>query len=943
MMVHRLARRRGGIGVRQWAGAAAGAALLVSCVVLPAPATAAPPPACSDTAFSDAAAESLARGCQRPVEILSQRTESADILANPDGTRTLRTYVQPQRVRRGDGTWAPIDPTLRREADGSLAPIASTAGVRFSGGGSGPLVTMSENGATMALSWPRKLPAPVVSGMSATYPEVLPGVDLRLTAEVDGFSQVLIVKDRAAAANPALRRIGLRQSTTGATLRTTANGIIEARDAKGAVAFASSGAFVWDSPTPAAIDAKRQARARNSVGTVGTEGGVEPEPAAPAHYSAMPVEVTGSEIAVTPPAALLTGADTQFPLYIDPAFSGTAYKWTQVNSGSPDTSYWTRNRDYMRVGHEWDNSNVWRTFLRFDNLHPLFGQRIISASVFVTLWHSASCSASPVTLWSTKFVDDVYTNSWNLTTGHWVGALQTVNANANKDACPQPNAVIEYGNGNVVNQLQALTNNSTWHIDLGLRAANEGDRFQWKKFLPSGAHLDVVYNLSPNAPVLQNLSSVTDCYRQCGNGATVRTTTPTLAAAVSDPNGGQMITHFWVQDAAETTVLASGAVAGVSGSTATWKVPAGVLSNGGTYHWRAIAQDELAYQTFSGSWAFTVDTSPPATPTVTSTQYPAKTWAGAPNTPGTFALASTSTDTFDFTWSVDNGPATTVPAAGTTTRTAAANYTPTTDMVHTLRVTARDAAGNSTSTFDHQFWVSPVANRFSHWTFDETSGITAADSGTGGSSRAPVTLSGAVTFGPGYPIPGGTGNGAIFTGGAITAGGPILDTTKSFTVMAWVRPSEISATNGFMNVISQDGVNMSKFMLRYDKDANGGAGGWCFNMRPTDASGTQPVAVCATGTVGSSHLPVAGEWVHLAGVYDAATRTIQIHVMGNQQSCDGEMVTAPFTSTWTATGPLAIGRGFLSGATMHWRGAIDDVYAYQRKLDPVEICQQANQ
>jgi hypothetical protein len=84
--------------------------------------------------------------------------------------------------------------------------------------------------------------------------------------------------------------------------------------------------------------------------------------------------------------------------------------------------------------------------------------------------------------------------------------------------------------------------------------------------------------------------------------------------------------------------------------------------------------------------------------------------------------------------------------------------------------------------------------------------------------------------------------------------------------------------------------------------------------------------------------------VHLAGVYDAATGTVQIHVMGNQASCDGEMVAAPFTSTWSATGPLVIGRGFVGGgATMHWRGTIDDVYAYQRKLEPVEICQQANQ
>ena len=62
-----------------------------------------------------------------------------------------------------------------------------------------------------------------------------------------------------------------------------------------------------------------------------------------------------------------------------------------------------------------------------------------------------------------------------------------------------------------------------------------------------------------------------------------------------------------------------------------------------------------------------------------------------------------------------------------------------------------------------------------------------------------------------------------------------------------------------------------------------------------------------------------------------------------QDSCDGEMAQASFTGTWSATGRFAIGRAKASGVNAaHWRGDIDDVYAFQRKLGSVEICQHAN-
>jgi hypothetical protein len=67
--------------------------------------------------------------------------------------------------------------------------------------------------------------------------------------------------------------------------------------------------------------------------------------------------------------------------------------------------------------------------------------------------------------------------------------------------------------------------------------------------------------------------------------------------------------------------------------------------------------------------------------------------------------------------------------------------------------------------------------------------------------------------------------------------------------MAWVRPAALA---GGETVLSHDGVDVSRFLLRYDHTVNGGAGGWCFGMRPSDASASGVVQACATDAVGSS-------------------------------------------------------------------------------------------
>jgi hypothetical protein len=128
-------------------------------------------------------AAAQARTTGRPTVADTLTTATSQTVANPDGTTTVATSAQPVRVKHGT-VWVALDPTLVRNADGTCQPAATTTKLTLSSGGNGPMVTMSEpRGKSLSLSWPAgKLPSPTVSGDTATYPSVLPGVDLVLRA-----------------------------------------------------------------------------------------------------------------------------------------------------------------------------------------------------------------------------------------------------------------------------------------------------------------------------------------------------------------------------------------------------------------------------------------------------------------------------------------------------------------------------------------------------------------------------------------------------------------------------------------------------------------------------------------------------------------------------------------------------------------------------------------
>ena len=216
-----------------------------------------------------ATAQAVASG-QR-VELVNQRTENMQVFANPSGNFTAEVSVAPVRVRRAGG-WVPVDSTLVEQSNGSVKPRATSLDMTFSGGGSAPLAALRKGGEGLDISAPFTLPKPTLSGSTATYAEALPGVDLRVTAGADSYSELLVVKSREVAENPKLQVLDFALRGTGLSVRGTSSGGVEALDAFGNVSITGAPPSMWDSAGGAPTSSAGAAVASQSLSVGASEG-----------------------------------------------------------------------------------------------------------------------------------------------------------------------------------------------------------------------------------------------------------------------------------------------------------------------------------------------------------------------------------------------------------------------------------------------------------------------------------------------------------------------------------------------------------------------------------------------------------------------------------------------------------------------------------------------
>ncbi|MER7758328.1 DNRLRE domain-containing protein [Streptomyces sp. NPDC097619] len=680
------------------------------------------------------------------VEVVSERTETSETYALPNGNLRHVQHTVPVRVKR-EGSWRAIDTTLTKAA-GRVAPKAAAGNVTFSAGGTAPLVVLKDQGRSLSLGWPTPLPAPVLSGSTATYREVLPGVDLAVDAGVDGFSQALIVKTPEAADNPELATLDFALKADGLTLKQdAAAGSLTAVNPAGQTVFATSTARMWDSsgteaaPAPQAgpTTAKSGPLLRSAPAAAGTG---TPSDLTPGAKSAeVDVTVGAGRLTLTPDQKLLDDPKTTYPVYIDPRMTGTRQAWTIAYKPYPTSSYWNGTgwgggtTSEARVGYESSTGGTARSFFRVDSTF-LAGVKVIDAQFQITETHSWSCTPKPVELYLTGGISSATT--WNNQPSWSTRQDRRDYAHGNEGVgCPDKAIDLDATDAAVKAAASKWSN-----ITFGLRAPQSAedakDAYSWKKFKPD-AKLIVEFNRLAKTPWALDTIPSTKVGTECGTGSsfvTLGNTDVTLTSQVWDPDGGDVNVEFqlWAtgkQAVAPGILFKQKVKVAVSandtaGAPARVTVPKALLdankgASKGQFSWKAQAQD-VADAAFATPWSPSADgcrfafdpTAPSVMPTVESVDglFPQDKEGALPRTEGTFRLGSDNdTDVVEYKWAMDRTPPNNVARPTVPGGTVDIKLTPLTPGTHTLYVQTFDAGKNAGPIYPYKFRVKSPGER----------------------------------------------------------------------------------------------------------------------------------------------------------------------------------------------------------------------------------------
>ena len=295
-------------------------------------------------AQAEVQAQAQAKKTGKSALVADTETATTTLSANPNGTYTLTSAAQPVRTLV-NSTWKSLDATLKKNPDGSLSPTLSSEPLTISGGGNRPLVRMRDGHDSLALTLPVALPTPTLAGATATYHNVIPGVDLVVTVTNQGsFSDTYVINTPAAAANPKLTSLMSASTTTSSvSLTTEAAGDIAAVDTRGRAIFTATAPSWWDSAdaqptatdtTPAAAGVAQLTTAKNSTRSSAATPGTR------AHVGRLQAHVSGKALSLTPDQAFTTVPTADFPVYADPTWQGaggalTNKGWSTVSENYP--------------------------------------------------------------------------------------------------------------------------------------------------------------------------------------------------------------------------------------------------------------------------------------------------------------------------------------------------------------------------------------------------------------------------------------------------------------------------------------------------------------------------------------------------------------------------------------------------------------------------------
>jgi hypothetical protein len=237
--------------------------------------------------------------------------------------------------------------------------------------------------------------------------------------------------------------------------------------------------------------------------------------------------------------------------------------------------------------------------------------------------------------------------------------------------------------------------------------------------------------------------------------------------------------------------------------------------------------------------------------------------------------------------------------------------------------TTIEAASGSITAFTGLTVSNALPGLVAHWTFDDGSGTTAADSSGNGYT---MTLVNGISWVTGK------------IGGAISANG-----TNQYGSVPTIN---LSATNAvtvsmWLNRTYTSGGSTGDVLLEFSENFNSYTDTFAFFPDDAPDCGTSAMAIALHGNAGYNGKcygqPSSGVWHHLALVYDmsqAATNEVQLYVDGVLQTDLSQVVSSNNTGNFGNHPTYLFSRG---GSLGFASGEMDDLQLYSRALSASEI------
>ena len=604
--------------------------------------------------IQDAAKKAKASG--KPVVVDALTSETSQTVVNPNGRLTTSTDFQPVRTKRGNG-WANLDATLHKNADGTISPAVTSNGLSLSGGGSGPVATITTSDSKkLAVTAPFALPAPTLSGAVATYANVLPDVDLQVTALTNGgWRDVIVVKTAAAAANPKLAKLHFPLSTTGLKVGSDSAGNVSLTDSSGKVRLQAPTPTQWDSSTapaaPAAPAYSRSMLAATDAAATPTVPVAKSSAAGPGDQAVQtPIAIQAGDTGIDLTPDPKTFGKGTGPWYLDPTVSvnSSANAATQVQEYYPNSQYYSTAQQDLGTGYcgysSCPSHGRERAYFQIPVSSALYTQpsgapappTVYSSQLIANVDGASSPTTStPLGLYSTGVIGSGTT--WN---------NQPCNTGSTMGGCTKVGDTSITGTGNILydvsSQMQQAVAGKwpTWTVGI---APDDENNMYYRHHIASNAQINTTYDLTPSIwyqhttpqPGFANADgNGNPAAYDCTTGGANPWTNPgwiganqsiNLTVSAWSPINANLTDNFHIWDDNNSSWGQYPSTAAPSYGSAS--VSMGSLTDGHQYGWNASSTDGTLTSAATSYCYFRVDKTPP-TASVSSADFPP---SGTPN------------------------------------------------------------------------------------------------------------------------------------------------------------------------------------------------------------------------------------------------------------------------------------------------------------------------